>query len=628
MSNIKKSIIFLEDENLFNSISSSDLNSSELFSFNIKIHKFLELKKISHMIAENYLDKKDHEDIFKTTISLWNWNEDKSLNSNLNYLGLNILQILDTNELHQILVREITNFLIIKRILEKERPQKIICSKYFSEIIKILYEKNIELKILDDFDHDYLIVWEKILIRFNLFNLPISISISRMFYTRIKNLAELFIGTIFNLWFKSHNSKKSILFLEFNPSQYSELLDNLKSNAGDIIFLNRRRSATWNFDAIKTLRKFKCKIITPHKFLTKSEKKQSLIVSKKYLKELEQIWQNDKFFEKLFTIEGKSFWKTVKDVLFKIYQSRMVEYLELITFSRKFMDSAQISCILSLNTLGETEKSILEISKNKIPSILLEHAGTNYVSDISLYDISNMYTIFYDKIALWGNIQKNYLENIRKISNDKIFVTGSPRHDSFFNKQIDSHSNGGVILITPQVIEEYNAQTDTNTFLRMEELLRNLFLEIDKIKNVRIIVKMHPTQDPGNEYVKKLIHSIKPDIKIYQLEPILDIIDLCDTMININTEFFPSTVIYEGLIRNKPILNIYTMEKYYNFEFIKDNAMLNISYKDNLKNSLEKILLDKSFRNDLIKNGQIHLKNYFNSPGSASKNLADILRKY
>ena len=629
MSNMAKTLIFIDDKLVLDKISKHDLEHSMLFSFNIHVHNFLSDQNLKHTIAETYLTKNDREEIFRTTISFWNWYAQKPFAQSLNHKEVNLLGILDTNELHQILVREIFSFLVIKRIIEKENPDKILCSKHFSEMIPSISTDKIKLDMFDDLDHNFLVVWDKILIRFTLGNIPISIPISRKSYTKIKNSIESLAGSIFGLWYKNKNQKKSILFVEFNPTQYTELLENLKDYSGDLIFLNRRRSAMWNYSAIKILKKFNCKIITPEKFLSKNDKKEASVLNDQYLDELEKLWSNSEIFQNIFNIEGKSFWNSIKQVLLRTYKNRLLEYIELVIFSQKFLNKSQINCILSLNILGETEKAILEVNKNQIDSILLEHGGTNYVPEISMYDISNMYPIFNDKIALWGNIQKNYLTNVRNISNEKILVTGSPRHDSFFNKQpTTSHSHEKIILLTPQVVQEYNAQADTNTYLRLEKLLRNLFLELSFFPNVKLIVKMHPTFDPGNEYVKNLIHKINPDVKIYHSEPIIDIIELCDVMININTEFFPSTVIYEGLIFKKPILNIHTMDTYYNFEFIRDNALLNISDQDNLHEHLEKLLFDKNFSKKLINNGQNHLEKYFANPGSASKELARILKSF
>jgi hypothetical protein len=626
---MKKTFIFLETNDELDSITDNELNESIIFSFNIHTHKFLCKKSIEHTIAETYLSKEDHEEIFKTTISLWNWHKEKFIPKSLYHEDINLLGVLDTNELHQILVREIYRFLTIKRIIEKENPSEILCSQHFSDMINAISDNQINLKIFNKTEHDFLVVWDKILIRFNIGKIPISVPISRKMYTKIKNSIELFLGSFFNLWFHPNNLKKSILFVEYNPTQYVELLDNLHDYDGNLIFLNRRRSAMWNFKSINILKKFRCKIITPTKFLTKNEKTEIFDLSQKYLKSLDNLWSNSTPFHELFSIEKKSFWKSIDKILLHTYKKRLSEYIELITFSKKFLNNIKINSILSLNILGETEKAILDVNENKITSILLEHGGTNYVSEISLYDISNMYPIFKDKISLWGNIQKDYLTNVRKISDEKILVSGSPRHDSFFNKKtIQNNSSEKIILITPQVVQEYNAQTDTHTYLRVEELLKQIFSITKKLFDVKVIVKMHPTLDPGNEYVKKLIHELNPDVKIYQLESILDVIQTCDLMININTEFFPSTVIYEGLILKKPILNIYTMDNYYNFEFMKDNAMLTISDKMDLEESLHKILFDQNFCTELIKNGQEHLKKYFSNHGSASKELAKILKNY
>jgi len=626
---MEKTLIFFNSNQEFANISKNELKNATIYSFNIYTHKFLDEKNINHTIAETYLSKEDHEHIFRTTISFWNWYKDKSISKFLNYEDVNLLNVLDTNELHQVLVREIYSFLTIKRIIEKEKPEKIICSSHFSDMINSISDYKINLNIFDESNHDFLLVWDKILLRFNVGKTPISIPIPRKTYTKIKNSVESFFGSLLNLWFNPKNKNKSILFVEFNPLQYVNLLENLEDFNGNLVFLNIRRSAMWNLASVKILKKFNCKIITPSKFLTKNEKDEAVTLCKKYLKELDELWSNSEILKKIFSIEKKSFWNSIHDVLLYTYKRRLQEYLELIIFSKKFLNTVKPNCILSLNVLGETEKAILEVNKNQIDSILLEHGGTNYVPEISIYDISNMYPIFNDKIALWGDIQKNYLSDVRNISNKKILVTGSPRHDSFFNKQpTKSHSHEKIILLTPQVVQEYNAQTDTNTYLRLEKLLRNLFLELSFFPNVKLIVKMHPTFDPGNEYVKNLIHKINPDVKIYHSEPIIDIIELCDVMININTEFFPSTVIYEGLIFKKPILNIHTMDTYYNFEFIRDNALLNISDQDNLHEHLEKLLFDKNFSKKLINNGQNHLEKYFANPGSASKELARILKSF
>ena len=253
---MEKTLIFFNSNQEFANISKNELKNATIYSFNIYTHKFLDEKNINHTIAETYLSKEDHEHIFRTTISFWNWYKDKSISKFLNYEDVNLLNVLDTNELHQVLVREIYSFLTIKRIIEKEKPEKIICSSHFSEMINSISDYKINLNIFDESNHDFLLVWDKILLRFNVGKTPISIPIPRKTYTKIKNSVESFLGSLFNLWFNPKNKNESILFVEFNPLQYVNLLENLEDFNGNLVFLNMRRSAMWNLASVKILKKF------------------------------------------------------------------------------------------------------------------------------------------------------------------------------------------------------------------------------------------------------------------------------------------------------------------------------------------------------------------------------------
>ncbi len=625
---MQKTLIFIDSVMGFDSLNSETLKSSKIFSFNIHAHKFLVEKNIEHDIAENYLEKGDREKIFDYAIKLWNWYDNDILKKEFEFENLNLLSVADTSEFHQILIREIFNFFVIKRILEREKPKKIILSTYFAKIIKQIDNK-ILLDISGEQEHDFHIQWEKMLIRFNISNRPISIPISRKRYNQFKKTFEFVIGNLFGLWQNFANKKPSILFLEFNPAQYPKLLDNLKNFNGNIIFFNRRRPAAWNLQSIKLLRKHRIKLISSELSLSKQDRMKIDSSAEYFTNKLQKLWSDESIFSKIFKIEETNFWPVVSEVLYDLYRRRITEYLQLILTCKRIFSELNIKCILSLNILGETEKTILATNNYKIPSILLEHGATNYIPSISKYDISNMYPIFRDKIALWGDIQKNYLSQHRNISTDRIFVTGSPRHEDFFKKTKSNNTNSEkIILITPQAMSEFNGLVDTNTYLRLEELLVKIFQVIKKIPNTKIIVKMHPTLAPGNEYVKTLIHKLNPDIKILQLESVLDVIDSCDVIININTDLFPSTVVYEGMIMNKPIMNITMMDEKYDFEFVKDNAVLSISDTDNLKEPIEQLLTDNDLQIQLIINGQKHLERYFSNPTTASEKLANTLISY
>lgn len=614
-------------------ISTDQLKSpeSKVFSFNIYGHKILEKEGIKHEIAENYLSSEERLQLFDLVTSYRDWYNNKSIFNELEFEGVNLLSLLDTHEFQSFVMPELLNFLTIKRIIEKEKPNKIIATTSFSSIIKSLVNgKKIDIKIHAN-DSVKILHWDRITIKYNIGRFPISFSISRSKYVKIKNFLELTICSILGLWFDFRNSKKkTILMLEINPASYAELLTHINKYDRNIIFINRRRPAIWNLHSIKILRSCNGKLINFKNLLELKDRKLIQSAISQYSDRLEKLWSNEDLFTKLFYLEGYSFWPLIKDVLINTYRKRISEYILLVIIAKKIFERVNISCILSVNEIGETEKTILDINKNKISSILLEHGYSNYVPKTSRFDISSGYSNFRDKIAVWGNTQKNYLIEYRKTDPNRILVTGSPRHDSFFKRKFTPKTNiQKTILFAPHPITEFTGQADTNLHIKFEKLVRNLCSIIKKIPNVKIVVKLHPSQVEHNNDIRELFKEIDPTIPVYLLNPIIEIIESCDVVLTISPEGFdPSTIILEALILDKPTMNIVLDGHFYEFQYVNDNAVLTLSDKSDLEKNLSDILFNQEFRNELINNGRKHVRNFLSNYGTASEHLASILDSY
>ena len=470
-----------------------------------------------------------------------------------------------------------------------------------------------------------MIYFDKFSYEFHLGKIPIRIQLSRKNYQRLKKFFESIVCKLFSLDLKPNENKKIILFVEFNPLQYSELFENLKNYEGVVSLLDYRRPSFWNMDSLNFLRKSNCKLIRMENFLNASDKKliSDLVIG--YLEKLERL-RTDSYLENKFTVEGITIWPFLKEILIEVFRKRMYEYLLLILFSKKILTKTNVSCIVTLGLDGETEKAILNLNKNNKPSILLEHGFTNYLPEISRFDITSGLSIFKDKIAVWGNIQKQYLVNVLKIPEKKILVVGSPRHDKFFREIISTKKDSvRTVLIIPGIFAPSNAQFSTFSYLRLENLLKRTFKIFESFKNVKLIVKLHPSQYIETEYIKKLINQSNPNVMIYHTEPIQKILEDCDTVLNIHTEVLPSTAVLDALVMGKPVMNISLVDENYNFQFIKDNAVMQVTYKSDLEKNLKTILYDENFRKELIENAQKHLQSYLSNQGKASKHFAEIL---
>ena len=621
-------IILISDLTNIHKIEKSKLKNSKVFSFNIQSHKYLEKLNVNHTIAENYLSEHERIKIFDLVTHNHNWYEKINKLKDLEFQQINLLGLLDTVEFHTYLMNEVINFFIIKKIIEIEKPDTIITSLNIYKIIQLLTKNNIKSEIYSKNNSETL-QWDKITIKQNIGRFPISFNVSRSTYSTIKKKWEKIVSSIFNLRYNFSKSKqKTILFLEFYPPLYKKLLLNLQKNGFNIIFLNQRRPAVYDLASINTLKKCGGKIIDFDYFLNSNQKNEIKIISDDYIKKFETIFSNDEFFKSSFLFEGYSLWHIFKDKLFETYKNRIPDYVYSLFISNELFKKINISCILTLNEIGETEKSILS-NKNKIPSILLEHGFGNFFPESARFNILANYSNFKDKISVWSSNQKDFLINFHGINPERVLVTGSPRHDTLFiqNSKIQNSKiqNDFTVLIAPTPITQIQGFDHTVIHLKFESTIKEICSQLKK-NNIKIIVKLHPSQSIHNVIIQKVIKEFDKNIPIHLLSSVTELIDTCDSVITITPEgWAPSTIILESLILKKPVMNIILDNNLYDFQYVAENAVFTVSSDLELNTNISKFLLDNSFRNKLMTNGEIFVQHFLHKPMFASKCLSDTI---
>lgn len=125
-----------------------------------------------------------------------------------------------------------------------------------------------------------------------------------------------------------------------------------------------------------------------------------------------------------------------------------------------------------------------------------------------------------------------------------------------------------------------------------------------------------------------MIYDLDSSIIIRQTTPIMDILKSCHAIININSELFPSTTMLEGMILDKPILDIVATDKSYRFDFIIQKAVMTVTYDDDLEKPINDIIVNQEVRRKLSESAKKYALAYLANPGSAAKQLADILGSY
>lgn len=604
---------------------------AKTFSFEYNAHIELQNKNIKHEIADDLIDQEKRFEIFDKMIEWRTWYT-KINSGDYEIEGVNILKIFDVHEFQLYLSPILINLLIIKKIIENEKPTKIIATSLLSKTIQsIINNKNIKTEFFENNYYQNKLLWDNITIKYNIGRIPITFQLSRKNYQKIKifleNITNFFYGLNFDL---KSDKKNAIVFLEFNPEAFSKLFKVMSNYNGNIILVNQRRPAVWNKNSLAVIKNSKCKILKFENILNKEEKNKVELLINNQKKKLELLWENSKLLNEIFQIEGISFWNIIKDTMKKNYSERLSERIFLIHGIKKIFDSIDIRCIVSLNESGETEKTFLEFNNKQIPSILLEHGFIERIQKTKRFDVLSDYYSFKDKIAVWGEMKKEWLVNQYNIDPKRIIVTGSPRHDSYFLSRIEKKSEKEkILLLAPNPINDVNGLSTTTLKLKFNEVIKNILTIVKKFEDVKIIVKLHPIQLQHNDEIKSLIKKFDGAIPIYLWTSIIDTINGADAVVVVTPEINATpTILLESMILGKPTMNIYLDKKLPEYDHVKSKAVFTILDTDDLENNLKKILFDKEFQNELQVNADNFLKKFLANRGNASEKFASILQSY
>ena len=539
------------------------------------------------------------------------------------------MSLLDGIELHLLIIEKIVNFFTLKKILEIKDVDIIECSNEMKNIILLIKKDNsIKIKINSKEKMENLL-WDLINIKHNFMGIPISINMSRTKYHKLKNILDKTVGSIFGLWFDFKNqNKKTILILEMYPPVYKDLFKNLNHKDINLIIINQRRPVTYDLESIKILKKSNCKLISKNDLFDKDDIERISKSKKVFSQKLLEIW-DDEYFNNIFKINDLKFWSIIKDNFKEVFSKRIDEYVESVFFAKKIFSKININCILSLYDIGETEKVFLKSKDGKIDSFLLEHGFGLLFEDSKTFGSLASYDNFRDNIVVWSDLQKKFLISNYKIDSDKIFAIGSPRHDQLI-KMRKHNGNKKIlqVLIAPTPITQLQGFDTTDIHEKFENVIIKLCEIFEKL-DVKIIFKLHPSQSKHNNEIKQMIQKYSKKIPIYLLNPVSELIQKSDLVITITPEgWAPSTIILESMILEKPVMNIVLDGKMYEFEYIKQNAVIAIPITSDLEKEIKQILFNKELRENLTINSRKFVKSFLNNQGVASKKLADVLRSY
>jgi len=618
-----KNLYLLENINESNLKKTINADNSEIITFDYFSHNILSAHKIKHRIMDEYLEERDREKFFGLATSFWEWYNILD-EKNFTFHNINLLSIIDRNELHEFLMDLIPKIKAIKNILAQMNFTKI----YASFKIYQLLENNTDYDVIlfEDNKNNASLTHDEIILSSD--NIPFSIKpkLNRAKFRMIKKNQEKITSKVFRLR-KDIPEKKKIVLIEFNPEVYEDLLYEMQKKGLQPVLINFRRPATWSLNSISILRKTESLVILPEDFLGKQIVAQIKEEKKSILLKIENTLKNESSkISNIFNYEGIKFHKILIDLFIRILKERLEEYMIQILVSEKLDESDNIVGGITLNLSGETEKSFSKVIK-KFPIILLQHAFSNYTKPLMFLDVLDDFRFFKDKIAVYGNVLQEYLLGTNLISEDKIIVCGSPKHDSF-KPIIKKSGKKKIILVTLRPIISHVEGIRIELYKKYETAINSIIESCSNLSNNKIIFKLHPQQNSNNKFLKDVIKEKDTSAKIIQSASIKKLLIDCDLHINLAPDNFDvSSVILEAMMLKRPTLNIQLQSTPFEFGIIKENAIKTVMYDSDIKQEISELIFNKEKINQLLKKSKAYLNKYISNHGNASKTLLDEIVK-
>ena len=593
-------------------------DNSIIFPLDYKSLDILKSKKIKFELIDDFLTDEERKKLFLKCMDVWE-KFSKMKKKELEYENINIFRIIDRNEIKEYLMELFSESLVIKKIITKFSPDIIYASKGVIETIKGQGNK---LKLIEIYEeHEKELTFDYVNIRKKIWGFEINSKISRKQFKKIKNVIHI-LNKILNRNNDLDNDERKILFFEFDPNLYKNLLKQVRKIGYTPVLINFRKPAISSKVSFDIIRETKSIVFSPG--ILKIDKTMFREIEEKCKKLINFVDRNHDFLE--FDIFDLKLSKIIKNQVLRILNDRLEDYIRQINYFKLLDERNDIVAGISLNLSGETEMIFSKIRKNT-PLILLQHGFSNYYDFNSYLDNLDDYDLLCERIAVWGNPVRDYLIKKYNFKEENILVSGSPRHENFNpNKKINFSKKN--IVITPRPLIKHVEGTKLKLQLRYENMLQKLILCLKNINNVNIIFKLHPQQNIHNDIMKSVIKKLDSKIIVLQDESIKEILDDAYLLINISADNLDvSTVIFESMLINVPIINLKLQKNDWEYDFEKNGAVISCNYDSDYENEILNLINNKTEYVKQISEIKKFLEFYLKNKQNASEELIRLINK-
>ena len=343
--NLEKTLIFFDSSFDLNKIREIQKTQNPIvISMDFLSFDLLKRNKISHIISDDFLTKKDMTLIQKTAYKLSDWYEEEQFSQILKYKGVNVGSLIQA-ELINILVNFLKKFYTVYKISQKYQNHTFICSDYILNIIQIFSKKFIKIKSkknigtlpLDSLNTNLEFGFKK-------FNLKFKVGTKKL--NSLKSFTEKFSNSLIKS--ELNYNSKSFLFSELIPLKFSALFQKMSDFEDNYIIYNRRQPLIWNKESLSIFKNSKAVLENENTLrpTIKSTSNDREVLSEKFVNNL-KIYDN--ILTEFFRINNISFWVAFKQIFLNLLTKRFFENYYEIDLAKELLDKYSFAGIILQN---------------------------------------------------------------------------------------------------------------------------------------------------------------------------------------------------------------------------------------------------------------------------------------
>ncbi len=590
-----------------------------IVSFDYESHKKLENENIPHQLSDDYITDSQCKLVQDYVYKFTYWYFEKNFSNFLEYRGINLGRLY-LDELLNFFVRFLKKFKEIEIIFNANNKKEFYAQNELFDIIKFFTNSVLNMQKSTKKSHHF--THEEIKINLKIPGYDKSIFLNKNIYLKLKNSSDFLTSNVFRPQ-TTDNKKTNVLFAEYNTERYKELFLKSKKFNTQIFFYGRRRPPFWNISTLKTIIKSKCKIITNQFIDDESVKTNENIGIPQMQKQISDLWEKNLELEKFFTFEKFGIFKLIKPTLVELIENRLSYTIHEIELVNRMFQKLRFDFSVIINESGFSEQIISCLSKTYNIKCIHMQEGFHWDSIGANENLTSqgVYLHDADRLAVWGDIDKDLSIGNGGVPSNKIKIIGAPRYDNLF----DSEKKKENYILLASSADPQPEEVEGLRIKKIEKYLSDI-LQISKIVaefDEEILIKLHPSPTQLLDIVQ-LAPKISSKINVVSHGEITSFLPSTKLLICVGI----SSSMIEALILGKPVLYIPGIDYNWGIPSIVSEKVCFISSLNELKNNLKKILENKKFYDEQQISSQKYLSKLISYHGNASDEFYQYIKNY